>query len=115
MLPRVARECYKWLLCPAQDSPTAAKPAVEAFPVNTGGAALGPEIERICTENEWVISTWSPIHLRTRLQTLYWKADKPSLGAMAFWEDTLRYIYLPRLKDSRAVLEQAIIKGAASK
>ena len=33
---------------------------------------------------------------------------------MAFWEDTLRYIYLPRLK-SRAVLEQAIVKGAASK
>ena len=114
VLPRVARECYKWLLCPAQDSPTAAKPAVEAFPVNTSGAALGPEIERICTGNEWVISTWSPIHLRTRLQTLYWKADKPSLGAMAFWEDTLRYIYLPRLR-SRAVLEQAIVKGAASK
>ena len=25
VLPRVARECYKWLLCPAQDNPTAAK------------------------------------------------------------------------------------------
>jgi uncharacterized protein len=113
VLPRVARECYKWLLCPSQDSPTATKPTVEAFPVNTSGAALGSEIERICLENEWVIVTWSPIHLRTRMQTLYWKADKPAFGAMAFWEDTLRYIYLPRLK-SRAVLEQAIVKGAGS-
>jgi hypothetical protein len=33
---------------------------------------------------------------------------------MAFWQDTLRYLYLPRLK-SRAVLEQAIIKGSASR
>ena len=41
VLPRVARECYKWLLCPAQDNPTAAKPTVEVFPLNTGGATLG--------------------------------------------------------------------------
>jgi predicted AAA+ superfamily ATPase len=113
VLPRVARECYKWLLCPSQESPTASKPTVEVFPVNTSGAALGSEIERICVENEWVIVTWSPIHLRTRMQALYWKADKLAFGAMAFWEDTLRYIYLPRLK-SRSVLEQAIIKGAGS-
>src|SRR5205085_11091680 len=33
---------------------------------------------------------------------------------MAFWEDTLRYVYLPRLK-TRAVLEQAIIKGAGTR
>ena len=26
---------------------------------------------------------------------------RPAAGAMAFWEDTLRYLYLPRLKDSR--------------
>ena len=32
---------------------------------------------------------------------------------MAFWEDTLRYLYLPRLKD-RDVLAQAIHSGAAS-
>ena len=30
------------------------------------------------------------------------------IGGMAFWEDTLRYLYLPRLK-SRQVLEQAIV------
>jgi uncharacterized protein len=113
VLPRVARECYKWLLCPAQDNPTAPKPVVEVMPVSTGGA-LGTEIERVCTDNEWVISTWSPVHLRTRLQALYWKADKVAFGALAFWEDTLRYIYLPRLKN-RGVLEQAIVKGAASK
>jgi uncharacterized protein len=114
VLPGVARECYKWLLCPTQDNPTATKPTVEAVPLNTGGAALASEIQRVCIDNEWVISTWSPIHLRTKMQALYWKTDKPAFGAMTFWEDTLRYLYLPRLK-SRAVLEQAIIKGAGSR
>ena len=114
LLPRVARECYKWLLCPSQDSPTATKPTVEVFPLTTSGAALGPEIERVCLDNELVIATWSPIHLRTKLKELYWKADKPAVKAADFWEDTLRYLYLPRLKD-RGVLAQAVVKGAGTR
>ena len=112
VLPRVTRECYKWLLCPSQDNPTG-KTTVETFPLNTSGAALGPEIERVCIDNELVIATWSPIHLRTKLKELYWKADKPAVKAADFWEDTLRYLYLPRLKD-RGVLAQAIVKGAGT-
>lgn len=112
VLPRVARECFKWLLCPSQETPTG-KPSVEVAPLNTSGAALGPEIERVCTDNEWVITTWSPIHLRAKLKELYWKADKPAKKAAEFWEDTLRYLYLPRLKD-RGALEQAIVKGAST-
>jgi uncharacterized protein len=113
VLPRVARECYKWLLCPVQQSATETKPTVEAFPLNTSGSTLGNEVERVCTENELVITTWSPIHLRTKLTELYWKA-KPAVSAMAFWEDSMRYLYLPRLQ-SRAVLAQAISKGAATR
>jgi predicted AAA+ superfamily ATPase len=80
-LPRAARECYRWLLCPVQHAPTEPRPSVEVFPLNTSGSALGSEIERVCVENELVIATWSPIHLRTRLKELYWKADKPAIGA----------------------------------
>lgn len=112
VLPRVARECFKWLLCPAQETATG-KPGVEVAPLNTSGAAVGSEIERICLDNEWVIATWSPIHLRTKLKELYWKAEKPGKKAAEFWEDTMRYLYLSRLKD-RGVLAQAIIKGAAT-
>jgi hypothetical protein len=75
---------------------------------------LGPEIERVCIDNEWVIPTWSPIHLRTKLKELYWKADKAAVKAADFWEDTLRYLYLPRLKD-RGVIAQAIAKGAGAR
>ncbi len=114
VLPRAARECFKWLLCPSQEVPTD-KPSVEVAPINTSGAsAIGSEIERVCLDNEWVISTWSPIHLRTKLKELYWKSDKPAKKAAEFWEDSLRYLYLPRLKD-RGVLAQAIVKGAATR
>jgi len=114
VLPRAAREAYKWILCPGQAKPTDPKPTVEPLALNTGGSGIGAEIERTCLDNEWVIQVWSPIHLRTKLTELYWKADKIACGAMTFWEDTLRYLYLPRLKN-KDVLAQAIIKGAGSR
>jgi predicted AAA+ superfamily ATPase len=114
VLPRIARECYKWLLCPVQETPTAPKPTVEAFPLNTAGGSFGGEIERVCLDNELVISTWSPIHLRTMLKELYWKDGAIAANAAGFFEDTLRYLYLPRLRN-RDVLGQAIRSGAASR
>jgi predicted AAA+ superfamily ATPase len=113
VLPRAARECFKWLLCPVQDDPTAAKPSVEPFALNTTSGTAPGELERICRENELVIEAWSPIHLRAKLKEFYWKADKPTVGAMAFWDDSLKYLYLPRLK-SREVLASVIRTGAAS-
>ena len=114
VLPRAARECYKWLLCPGQETPTVVTPAVEAFPLNPAGGSVGGEIERVCIENELVITTWSPVHLRDTFRDFYWKGERSAAGAMAFWEDTLRYLYLPRLKN-RDVLAQAIRTGAASR
>lgn len=113
VLPRAARECFKWLLCPVQDDPTVTNPSIESFPLNTTSGTAPGEIERICRENELVIDAWSPIHLRARLKELYWKSDRPAVGAMTFWEDSLKYLYLPRLK-SREVLASVIRTGAAS-
>ncbi len=90
------------------------QPNIEAFPLNTSGSALGAEIQRVCHDNELVISAWSPIHLRETLKKLYWKDGKVAVRAMAFWEDMQRYLYLPRLKE-RSVLEQAVMKGASTK
>jgi hypothetical protein len=113
VVPRAARECYKWLLCPVQHTPTESIPTVEAFPLTTTGGSVGNAIERVCIDNELVIVTWSPIHLRAKLKDLYWKEGKPAAGAMTFWEDSLRYLYLPRLKN-RDPMTQAIRTGAAS-
>ncbi|WP_328984645.1 hypothetical protein [Thiorhodovibrio winogradskyi] len=114
VLPSTARECYKWLLGPLQENPTAPEPEIEAFPVPTSSAAIGKEIARICQENELIIETWSPIHLRDDLKRLYWRAGDTSTRAGQFFEDSLRYFYLPRLKN-HAVFAQAITAGASSK
>lgn len=114
VLPRAARECFKWLLCPVQDDPTTTKPTIESFPLNTTSGNASGELERVCRENELVIDAWSPIHLRAKLKELYWKPGKPIVGAVAFWEDSQKYLYLPRLK-SREVLASVVRAGAASK
>jgi len=113
VVPRAARECYKWLLCPVQHTPTDPTPVVEAFPLSSSGGSASAEIERVCIDNELVITTWAAVHLKAKLKDLYWKDGKPAAGAMAFWEDTLRYLYMPRLRN-RDSLAQAIRAGAGS-
>ena len=115
VLPRVVRECFRWLLCPYMNAPTDRDPTVEAFALNPSGTGVGPEVERICSENELVITFWSPIHLRDSvLKQFYWKRDRNLVNALAVWEDMQRYCYLPRLRD-RHVFEQTISQGVASK
>ncbi len=79
----------------------------------TSGGTVASEVERVCRDNELVITTWSPIHLRAKLNEWYWKGGQTTAGAMPFWEDELRYLYLPRLK-TREALIHAIRTGAAS-
>jgi predicted AAA+ superfamily ATPase len=114
LLPRVGRECFKWLLCPAQEDPTASAPVIEVFPIATSGGTHVAELERVCQDNELVITTWAAIHLRESLRRLYWKNGRIAVDARTYWEDTQRYVYLPRLK-SREVLRGAISKGAGSR
>lgn len=68
-----------------------------------------------------VDKTLTAVHERLTKEIAYWSDrylkladDKAAVSGMAFWEDTLRYIYLPRLKN-KSVLEQAIIKGASTR
>lgn len=114
VLPRAARECFKWLLCPVQDDPKASKPGIEVFKLNTTSGTTAGELARVCRENELIIETWSPIHLRTALKEHYWKAEQPYVEAKKFWEDSQRYIYLPRLR-SRDVLAAVVRIGSASR
>lgn len=113
-LLQFSRETFKWLLCPEQDDPQASSPSIEAFALNTTSGTPAGELERVCRENELIIDTWSPIHLRSKLKELYWRTDRSYVEAKTFWEDTQKYLYLPRLKD-RNVLAAVIQAGSATK
>jgi len=113
-LPSVARECFRWLLCPVQFD-AAGKSSLEAYPISTSdGSSAGVALDRVCAENELIIGAWSPLFLRDELlKTFYWKADKPSVPVRQLWEDMQRYLYMPRLR-TREVLTETIRKGGAS-
>lgn len=111
-LPRTTREAYCWLLVPHQET-AGGKPLVEAFKVPSGGGSAAAEIERICSDNELVISNWSAVHLRQLLRDYYWPRDKAA-PANTLWEDIQKYLYMPRLKD-REVLSRTLRTGAASR
>ncbi|MFS8065837.1 MAG: ATP-binding protein [Byssovorax sp.] len=113
-VPKLARECFKWLLCPVMAAPTDRQATVEAFALPAGGSTYADSVERACQDNELVISAWSPIHLRAKLRELYWKDATIAVRAAAVWEDMQRYLYMPRMR-RRSVLDQAIVKGAASR
>lgn len=114
VVQRATRDCYKWVLCPMMQVPTDREAQVEAFPMNAGNGAFTDELSRVCTENELIIGTWSPIHLRSRLQELYWKDGRVAVRALAVWDDMLKYLYLPRMKN-RSVFDQAIKMGTVSR
>ena len=110
VLPRVVRECFKWLITPVIHDAKSTVPSMEVYPLNTTSGTTASELERCLQDNELVIDRWAPIHLRNQLSNLYWKENRPAIEAKAFWEDSLKYLYLPRLK-SREVLSEAIKAG----
>src|SRR5690606_17361309 len=64
-LKQVVRDCYKWLLCPSEDF-RAGKPELrwEAVTVSAAATSLVAEIENKLKEEEWLVTDWSPIHLK---------------------------------------------------
>ncbi len=113
-LHSAARACFRWVICPVQESAADRDVSFETFALATSGGTFMGELDRVCGENELVVSRWSPLHLRDKLRELYWKDGVVAVRAMTVWESVQRYFYLPRLK-RQFVLEQTIQTGAASR
>jgi predicted AAA+ superfamily ATPase len=114
-LPRAAREAWRWLLCPAQHDPKATMPEIEAAKLDAAAGSFPDTVSRVCEENEWVISRWSPVHLRDQvLRKWYWQGEQSAVRALVVLADMSRYLYLPRLRD-RSVFEHTVAAGAVSR
>ena len=114
-LKQLIHECYSTLLVPesviVNDSPE--EPTFTPLRINPGVKDSMSEIARILVDEEYVISGWAPIHLRTELSRWYWN-NQDAVTEERFWDDSCRYLYLPRLA-SENVLHDAIQSGAHSK
>lgn len=113
---RLVRETFKWLVAPAQSPKRGGglgDVEWEAYPLNPASAGLGKEIDRVCAENELVVTQWAPMHLHNLLKRWFWKDDAPDVAAQDVWQKTCQYLYLPRLAGS-SVMQTTISEGAAS-
>lgn len=95
-----------WLLCRMQDDIE-----WEVAPISATAPKLVMEIENRLIEEEWLIKTWSPVHLRNLLESYYFKNGVKSVSALKVWQDACQYLYMPRLINDqvlRSTIEEAI-------
>ncbi|HQV22185.1 MAG TPA: DUF499 domain-containing protein, partial [Agitococcus sp.] len=113
MLQQMVRESYKWILCPMQFKATDKSVDWESVAVSTNSANLIQEIENRLREEEWIISEWSPIHLKSLLTQWYFKEGVKDVNGLKVYQDTCHYLYLPRLINDQ-VYRNAIGRGLES-
>lgn len=110
-LPQSARECYKWLLCPTQIDPLSRNWEMESCPLGIVGGSIPEAIDQATRSNDLVIKKWAAIHLRDCLRNYYWKNGRVAVKATTFWEDSTKYLYLPRLRNEDVLAD--VIRFAA--
>ena len=113
-LQRLIRDAYKWIICPVEEF-RKGKPELiwETVSVSPTAPNLVAEIENKLREEEWLISEWSPIHLRNTLKQWYLKDGAKEVSALKVWQDSCHFLYLPRLVNNQTY-ENAISAGITS-
>ncbi len=113
-LKQMVRETYKWLICPTEEFDKGTpKLKWEAVAVSTTSPNLADDIEQRLFEEEWLITQWSPVHLKKVLEDWYLKEGQSEISALKVWQDCCNYLYLPRLQNDR-VLSQCISQAVES-
>ena len=110
-LTQLIRETWKWLLAPVEDF-VKGRPELnwEAVSIPPTTPNLIQCIEDKLREEEWLGYEWSPIHLRKVLNDWYLKDGVTEVSALKVWQDSCRYLYLPRLVNDQ-VFRNAISQG----
>jgi uncharacterized protein len=97
-LDQLLRDTFKWLIVPTQSTIKGQLTLEwEKISISTNAANIIQEIERKLIEEEWIVTEWSPIHLRNLLAEYYFKDGKTEVNALKVWQDTAHYLYFPRL------------------
>ena len=106
---------YQWLLVPAQEGTNPVEWRTTKFAshqIDSMGS-LPVRAANSLIKDELLLTRWSPASLSLELDRFIWKDSREDMKVRDLWELLATYVYLPRLRDSKA-LEQAITDGAAS-
>lgn len=113
-LKQVVRDCYKWLLCPSEDF-VGGKPQLrwEGVIVSSAATSLIAEIENKLKEEEWLVTDWSPVHLKNLLEKWYFRDGSKDVSALKVYQDCCHYLYMPRLLNDN-VFKATLAKGLST-
>ncbi|MEM9456653.1 MAG: DUF499 domain-containing protein [Myxococcota bacterium] len=113
-LDKLLRDAYAHLLVPVQE----VEPGGEIGEVfwedgvlPSGEANFASAIQKLALEQEWVIAKWAPKLFVACLEAFYWTDDATDASALRVWQDSTKYLYLPRLT-RRVVFETTLTDGA---
>jgi predicted AAA+ superfamily ATPase len=112
-LKQMVRETWRWLMVPTEEM-ARGKLALrwEAVALSASAPSLVEAIESKLKEEEWLVSTWSPVHLNRVLNQWYFKDGVTEVSALKVWQDSCQYLYLPRLLNAD-VFVQAVTAGCS--
>jgi predicted AAA+ superfamily ATPase len=95
-------ETYCWAMIPVQPSPNG-PPGWEEIRL-TGQEGLATRASKKLRSEEYLITEFGAVRLRKELDDIpLWRGDH--VGLRQLWEDFAQYLYLPRLRDSRILIE----------
>jgi hypothetical protein len=107
-------ETWQWLIAPSQPADDPTGPVVWEETRLTGQDPLAVRVARRLVSEEGLITEYSGVRLRMDLDRIpLWPADAAHAPAAQLWETYAKYLYLPRLRDSGALLE-AIRNGISA-
>jgi hypothetical protein len=112
-LKQMVRETWRWLMVPTEEMARGKLTLRwEAVALSASAPSLVEAIESKLKEEEWLVSTWSPVHLNRVLNQWYFKDGVTEVSALKVWQDSCQYLYLPRLLNAD-VFVQAVTAGCS--
>ncbi len=104
-------EAYQWLLMPTQETHGPVEWSEHRLS-GGGDDALAVRASRKLRSEEGLITAYSGISLKLQLDRVpLWRDAGDDVRVKQLWEDFAQYLYLPRLRDSRVLLD-AVADGA---
>jgi len=109
-------EAYRWVLVPVQEGTNPIR--WETVPIRAEALGAAGSIAQRASyrlqADGYLITSWSPVHLRRELDEYLWKDGDPHIGVKQLWGYYATYCYLSRLRN-HDVLLATIKAGAASR
>ena len=106
-------EAYQWLMYPYEEKQEDGKMRLDwsATKVGGGGTLVERASRRVVSDGA-LVTKWAPMMLKKELDAYLWRGEE-HVSLRLVREDLAKYLYLPRLKDSK-VLEETVRDGVAS-